>query len=315
MKPSLISVQVRHFQAFCTLADRKCLDAAATACRSRLPPTLSRKEGEKIGKMTHPEDDQTLVTIIGSGTCVPSLARSSCSVMIETGGRKLLLDSGPGTMRRLLEAGTEVFDISFIFFSHFHPDHTGELVPFLFANKYPDGNRRQTLLTLAAGKGFADFYQGLKKVYGDWIVLAPGLLDILEFDNTASDSRNFGGFTVDTLPVEHRDESIAYRITDARGRSVVYSGDTDFSENLIALAKDAELLICESALPDGLKAHGHLTPSLAGTIASQAGVRKLVLTHFYPECETVDIEKECRKSYTGPLVLAEDLMKIELGRQ
>jgi ribonuclease BN (tRNA processing enzyme) len=51
---------------------------------------------------------------------------------------------------------------------------------------------------------------------------------------------------------------------------------------------------------------------LAGEIASLANVRKLVLTHFYPECDLVDIEKQCRKTFAGPLVLAEDLMKIEL---
>ena len=93
---------------------------------------------------------------------------------------------------------------------------------------------------------------------------------------------------------------------------MVYSGDTDFSHNLVNLSRNADLLICESALPDDLKVKGHLTPSLAGEIASLANVRKLVLTHFYPECDLVDIEKQCRKTFAGPLVLAEDLMKIEL---
>jgi ribonuclease BN (tRNA processing enzyme) len=93
---------------------------------------------------------------------------------------------------------------------------------------------------------------------------------------------------------------------------VVYSGDTDYSDNLVYLAKDSDLLICESALPDQLKVDGHLTPSLAGKIATRANVKKLVLTHFYPECDQADIEKECRKTYSGPLVLAEDLLKIEL---
>ncbi|MBW1758819.1 MAG: ribonuclease Z, partial [Deltaproteobacteria bacterium] len=72
------------------------------------------------------------VTILGSGTCVPSLERSSCSVLVEIGNSKILFDSGPGTMRRLLEAGTTIFDVSVICYSHFHPDHTSELVPFLF---------------------------------------------------------------------------------------------------------------------------------------------------------------------------------------
>jgi ribonuclease BN (tRNA processing enzyme) len=119
---------------------------------------------------------------------------------------------------------------------------------------------------------------------------------------------------VESAPVEHNEESLAYRITSAGGDSVVYSGDTGFSENLITLAKKADLLICESALPDDTGVEGHLTPSLAGEIATRAGVGKLVLTHFYPECDRVDIEQECRKTYSGALALAEDLMRIDVNR-
>jgi ribonuclease BN (tRNA processing enzyme) len=252
------------------------------------------------------------VTILGSGTCVPSLKRSSCSVLMRTDDNTLLFDSGAGTMRRLLEAGVEIFDVSFIFYSHFHPDHTGELVPFLFSNKYPDGSRRKKPLTLAAGKGFSTFYENLKFVYGHWIELDPDLLKIIELDNTNHDMRRFDDFKVESIPVEHNPESIAYRITAPHGVSVVYSGDTDFSDNLVTLSKDADVLICESALPDELKVKGHLTPSLAGEIAKRASVRKLVLTHFYPECDQADVKKECRKTYSGPLILAEDLMEIEI---
>jgi ribonuclease BN (tRNA processing enzyme) len=252
------------------------------------------------------------VTILGSGTCVPSLRRSSCSILVKIRGEFLLLDSGVGTMRRLLENGVEIFDVSFIFYSHFHPDHTAELVPFLFANKYPDGRRRKIPLTLMAGKGFVTFYNNLKQVYGRWIELAPDLLTIAELDNTGYDKRVFDNFKVESIPVDHNPESIAYRITNSAGKSIVYSGDTDVSENLITLSKDADLLICESALPDELKVKGHLTPSLAGEIADRANVGKLVLTHFYPECDQVNIEKECRKTYSGPLFLAEDLMQISL---
>jgi ribonuclease BN (tRNA processing enzyme) len=252
------------------------------------------------------------VTILGSGTCVPSLRRSSCSVLIKIKNQALLFDTGAGTMRRLLEANTEIYDISFVFYSHFHPDHTGEFVPFIFSNKYPDGTRRQIPITFVAGKGFSAFYNKLKMAYGHWIELAPGLFNILELDNTRYDMRRFDDFTVESIPVMHNDESIAYKITSSGGKSVVYSGDTDFSDNLITLSKDVDLLICEAALPDDLKVKGHLTPSLAGKIASNAQVNQLVLTHFYPECDDVDIEKECRKTYTGTLIIAEDLMKIEL---
>ncbi len=225
----------------------------------------------------------------------------------------MLFDSGPGTMRRLLRANTTIFDVDYIFYSHFHPDHTAELVPFLFATKYPDKGQRQTVLTLVAGVGFEDFFTGLKTVYGQWIELDPGLVEIIQMNTGSADLLRLKDFTVQSAPVEHSPESIAYRVTGPGGHSVVYSGDTDTSENLIALSKDADLLICESALPDDFRVKGHLTPSLAGDIATRAGVKKLVLTHFYPECDQADIEQECRKTYDGPLVLAEDLMEIEIG--
>ena len=259
-------------------------------------------------------DDQLeiAVTILGSGTCVPSLERSSCSVLMQIKDSLLMFDSGPGTMRRLLEAGHTIFEIDFLFYSHLHPDHSGELVTLLFANKYANGFRRQHPLTIVAATGFKTFFNHLKTAYGAWIELAPEMFNIIELNNRAPDAWHFDDFAVASQPVEHIDSSIAYRVTSPGGRAVVYSGDTDVSENLVTLSKDADLLICESALPDELKVAGHLTPSLAGEIAARANVGKLVLTHFYPQCDLVDIEQVCRRTYPGPLVLAEDLMQIKL---
>ena len=259
------------------------------------------------------QDKPLGLTILGSGTCVPSLERSACSAILKINNTRLLFDLGPGTMRRLLDADTRILDIGFIFFSHFHPDHTGELVSFLFASKYPGANRRKNPLTIIAAKGFSDFFNGLKQVYGEWIDLEPEVLSFIEMDNTALDLHRFSDFVLKSIPVMHRKESVAFRVESDEGISIVYSGDTDYSENLIRLAAGADILICESALPDHLKVEGHLTPSLAGKIAAAAGVKKLVLTHFYPECDTADIEGQCRKTYTGPLILARDLMKIDLG--
>jgi ribonuclease BN (tRNA processing enzyme) len=256
-------------------------------------------------------DKLPALTILGSGTCVPSLARSACSALVHANHSRLLFDLGPGTMRRMLETDTRIFDVGFICISHFHPDHTGELASFLFASKYPAANRRKAPLTILAAKGFTDFFNGLKQVYGEWIELAPEIFSIIELSNTGPDMHRFEDFVLKSIPVIHRKESIAFRFESADRISIVYSGDTDFSENLIDLAAGADILICESALPDHLKAEGHLTPSLAGKIATAAGVKKLVLTHFYPECDTADIEGQCRKTYAGPLVLARDLMRIE----
>ena len=243
---------------------------------------------------------QTSVTILGSGTCVPSLQRSSCAILVETGASRLLFDSGPGTMHRLLSTGISLFDIDFIFYSHFHPDHSGELVPFIFATKYPDSSRRRTPLTMAGGYGFHRFINGLKAVYGDWMSLPEGMLRLVELEKEGPARRQFTSFSVETMPMNHREESLGYRITDSGGRSIVYSGDTDTTQNLVSLATGADLLVCESAMPDELKVPGHLTPSLAGDLATRAHVKKLVLTHLYPECDQVDLKAQCRRTYQGP---------------
>jgi len=232
---------------------------------------------------------------------------------MEVGSTRLLFDSGPGSMHSLLRAGITIFDIDFLFYSHFHPDHTGELVPVIFATKYPNSHRRKKPLTIVAAKGFHDFFDGLKSVYGEWLELPPGMLHIIELDNKSPDQRSFENFSVASRPMAHRPESIGYRISDRNGRSMVYSGDTDVCENLVSLARNVDLLICESAMPDELKVPGHLTPSLAGDMAARAGVKKLVLTHLYPECDRVDLVAQCRRTYKGSLVIAEDLMRITIG--
>ncbi|MGE0085466.1 MAG: MBL fold metallo-hydrolase [Desulfococcaceae bacterium] len=260
--------------------------------------------------MMNKQNRDIRITILGSGTCALSLRRSTCSVLMECREEKLLFDCGAGTMRRMLEAGTCVHDISFVFLSHFHPDHSGELASFLFSNKYPDASLRKKPLNLVGGKGITDFFRGLAGVFGPWIELDPSLFRIVEMNNGQPDQREFDAFTLRTAPVVHNPESIAFRVESPGGYSAVYSGDTDVSENLVTLAQNADILICECSLPDAIKVPGHLTPSLAGQMAAQSGVKKLVLTHFYPQCDDADIVYECRKSYAGPLVLAGDLMRV-----
>ncbi len=263
------------------------------------------------------------VTILGSGTCVPSLERSACAVLMETAGKRLLFDIGPGTMRRLLEAGRSIFDIDYLFISHFHPDHIGELVTFLFATRYPDITSRKKPLTLIGGPGFREFYNRLNALFHHWIEL-PGILNIIELDiieldtieldTSSSIGIEFDGFAIRAASVAHRPESVAYRVIPAHGGDAVYSGDTDYSENLIRLAEAADLLICESALPDEFKVEGHMTPAVAGRTATAAGVKQLILTHFYPQCDQADMKRQCRTTYDGPVMLAYDLMTLTVRK-
>lgn len=254
------------------------------------------------------------VTILGSGTCVPRLSRRASSMLVETGAAKILVDLGPGTMHRLLEYRLTIFDLTHIFITHFHPDHTAELVPLLFATKYPDGAARSHRLTVAGGAGLNNFYRGLRSAYGRWIELPEEQMAIQEIDTLSGEVLTYReGFKVTARPVDHRPESLAYRFADSRGHAVAYSGDSDACDTLVEVAREADLFICESAMPDDLKVPGHMTPSLAGRMAAEAGAKRLVLTHLYPECDGQDLVKQARRTYKGPVMVAEDLISFVLG--
>lgn len=252
---------------------------------------------------------QLITTILGSGTCVPSLERSSCSILIEGASTHLLLDAGPGTMGQLLKLGVQINDIDMILLSHFHLDHCAELAPFLFATKY-SGLHRTTPLVLVGGTGLVALLNQLNRAYDNTLEFPDNMLQVIELGESGSMDLGVDGIILDYTAVKHKPESRALRFTDEAGFSLVYSGDTDDCPQLVDLARGADLLICESAFPDDQKVPGHLTPSLAGTIATRAGVKKLVLTHFYPQCDGVDIKAQCRRTYDGPLIPAQDLLTI-----
>jgi len=255
-----------------------------------------------------------ILTILGSGTGVPTAERSACSFMLVTEGRQLLFDLGPGTVRRIVEAGFSLTGISGVFISHFHPDHVSELVALLFATKYPAAYRRRTPFHIVGAKGLRNLHGKLLDIFGEWIELEPGLMAIVELDTADADQFKGESFTVDSLPMNHIESSIGFRVTASDGTSLAYTGDTDVCENAVTLARGADLFICESALPDEMKVDGHLTPSLAGGIAARAEVKQLLLTHFYPECDAVDVEAQCRRTYRGPLIMARDLMRLHVKK-
>jgi ribonuclease BN (tRNA processing enzyme) len=250
--------------------------------------------------------------ILGSGTILPSASRSAAAYAVTVGGKTLLLDMGPGLLRRMAEANIEIDDVDMLFFSHFHPDHTGDFVPFIFASKYPVGPLREKDLNIVAPVGFGELYNGLIEVYGRWII--PESYDI-HIEEMGDGERDFGSFTLSTAKTNHNPESIAIRIDegiDEGGRSLVYTGDTDRSESLITLAKGASLILIDTAFPDDMKIPGHLTPTEAAEIAARAKVERVVPTHFYPPMEDVDIAGIFDSNFEGEVIVPEDLMVIDV---
>jgi ribonuclease BN (tRNA processing enzyme) len=246
--------------------------------------------------------------ILGSGTCVPSLERGSSGLVVKTDDKIILVDSGSGTLERLLRIGITYRDVDIISYTHIHPDHIADLVPFLFTCRYGELPRIKDLL-ITGGEGFIDFFNRLKLSFGAWIDADKYNLRLKEIVN---DTLPLGNLKITTRKPNHIKESVSYRIESSDGKSVVFSGDTDYCESLISLGQEADILVLECSFPDELKVNGHLSPSFAGKIATKAKCKKLVLTHFYPICEKYDLLGECRKTYTGDVILAKDFMRIRV---
>ena len=138
------------------------------------------------------------------------------------------------------------------------------------------------------------------------------IMGIEELGTQASEKRAYRHFNITTQPVNHTPNSLAFRVEGPSGKNFVYSGDTGFCDEIVELARDCDLLILECSFPDDEGKEGHLTPSSAGQIAHKAQTKRLLLNHFYPEVMKTDIPSECRKTYSGELILSGDLMHIHI---
>jgi ribonuclease BN (tRNA processing enzyme) len=249
------------------------------------------------------------ITILGTGTATPLLNRNASGLVIEAAGSRVLVDLGPGTLRRLCEADLDYKDIDIITITHFHPDHVSDLAPLLFASNYAYGPFREDTFLLIGPTGLEQFYEAFVKIYGHWIIPTGNRLIKKEMSAQAPDMFVSRGMTIRSTPAAHSPPAVSYRL-EAEGSSVTISGDTDISDNLVELANSVDVLVCECSMPEGSKIPGHLVPSEAGAIAEQARAKKLVLTHFYPPCDEVDVVDQASKTFSGEVIRAEDLMVI-----
>jgi len=244
--------------------------------------------------------------VIGSGTGIPSARRRSPALLVRWANQLHLFDCGAGTSRAMAEANLDVHQVDWLWLTHFHPDHTGDLGPLLFAARSPLYGRRKTL-HIGGAVGLRSFYRKLKDLYGRWVQLAPGLLQFYEIEPSTPATLNLGPGKITFFAMNHTEASIGYRLETANGKILCYSGDTDYCANAVQLASNADLFFCECSFPEHHRVEGHLTPRLAGRIAREANCKRLVLLHCYPICDETDIAGSCRLEYEGPVTVAEDL--------
>ncbi|MBL7085087.1 MAG: MBL fold metallo-hydrolase [Candidatus Omnitrophica bacterium] len=247
------------------------------------------------------------ITILGSGTGVPSLKRNAAGLIIRIANENLLFDTGPGTLKRLLEKGITYHDLDYILYTHFHTDHTLDLPAILFAAKYALSLRAKELTIIGPG-GLERFYNSLLNLYGDVIRPESYVVSLREIQE---EELKFGAYNIKTMRMDHAAESLGYRV-ESDGKVMVYSGDTDVCENIVKLGQNADILILDCSFPDEMKVKGHLIPQEAGRIAKACNCKKLVLSHFYPVCENNAIAKQASRTFKGEVIVASDLMSLNL---
>ena len=248
------------------------------------------------------------ITVVGSGTAAPRLSRRQSCVVVETGEETIFFDLGSGAVRGMLHAGLDPFTVDRIFFTHFHPDHTVDIVPLLFAIKYGTEEEREKSLILYGPEPFERFFGSITDVWGEWM-LGDYPTEISELPHDCPSPLDLSDLSVSWAPAEHRPESIAYRL-ETESYALVYTGDTEYSDSVVKLARGAHTLLIECSFPDGTPVPGHLTPSSAARIARESGVERVVLTHIYPPADALDLAQEVRRGYEGKIIVAEDGLKF-----
>jgi ribonuclease BN (tRNA processing enzyme) len=253
------------------------------------------------------------ITVVGSGTVVPRLARRQSCVAVETGGEMLVFDLGSGAVRGMLHARLDPFAVDRVFFTHFHPDHTVDIVPLLFSIKYGAEEERTRPLNLAGPEPFHRFWNSVLDVWGEFM-LGNYPTHVSELPHECPSPLELPGCRVSWAPAKHRPESIAYRL-EAEGGALVYTGDTEYSESVVALARGAHTVLVECSFPDDSPVPGHLTPSGVARMAAEAGVRRVVLSHIYPAADELDLVSEVGRGYDGEVVVADDGLKFSLKEE
>jgi ribonuclease BN (tRNA processing enzyme) len=248
------------------------------------------------------------LAILGSGTAIPHPRRGASGyALIAPSGEVLLLECGPGSTRRWPRFGITFERVVVIATSHYHVDHCGDLPAVLFGRNVVEPSP-DTPLALIGPSGHRAHVAGIETLYGRAVEDSTGTRDVIEMRDR--DVHTLGPFTIEAREVLHVTGALGFRIRCGE-RTLAFSGDSGICDPLVELCRGADLALLECSYPASRATTKHLNARTAGEAAVRAGLERVVLTHFYPMCDGVDIAAAVRDAgYRGELVLAEDDMLI-----
>ncbi|KAA5837287.1 MBL fold metallo-hydrolase [Saccharopolyspora hirsuta] len=244
------------------------------------------------------------LTILGCSGSIPGPDSPSSGYLLESGGTRIALDLGNGTLGAM-QRFIDPFALDALFFSHLHPDHCADFGALAVLRRYhpnPPGYGSARLRVIApedAPQRFAALYapNAAERAETD-------LSDVFEFIPVSAEPVRIGPFEVRAMPVAHLCESWGFRVA-AEGKVLAYTGDTGPCPQLADLAADADVLLSEASwadfpdAPDGV----HLSGRQAAEVAKTAGARRLLLTHVVPWADGGAILAEAKAVFDGPTEL------------
>jgi ribonuclease BN (tRNA processing enzyme) len=273
-------------------------------------------------------DKGVALQVLGSGGPELQDRRASSSYLVWSYSRaRVLVDAGGGSALRFGESRATMSQLSAIFFSHLHVDHTGDFAALIKSSWFEDRNRELPIYGPPGNEYFPATTEFVREFFGDHgayrylsellVAGEQGSYKMQPHDVIAEDKPvvvfQKGDLTASAVRVIHGGApALAWRI-DMGGKSIVFSGDTNGDgEGLPRLAKNADIFVAHNAVPEGasgIERRLHMPPSVIGQIAAKADVKQLVLSHrmlrtLGKEDETL---AQIKKQYKGPVSFANDL--------
>jgi len=250
--------------------------------------------------------------ILGSGCSVPQPKRSSPAFWLETSAGTILLDMGADAAHRMAQEHLDWPALDAIWISHFHLDHLAGLAPFLFSTKWsPQTQSRTKPLSVFGPPGLRDLVHKLDDLNNYRLFEQSFALRIVEIE-PAAEFEIFQNLRGRTLPTPHTRESLALKLTDKNGRSIVYTSDTGISAELGLFAAGVDVLLMECSFRRNKPVPTHLELVESMRLAAACEPGRLVLTHFYPEWDGIDVVGEANQLWAGRTIEATDGLRLEI---
>ncbi len=246
------------------------------------------------------------LTILGSGTNMHP-RRAAAGYLVET-DRPLLLDLGPRTLGNLLRTRVDRHRITHLLFSHFHADHFSDFITFYFdAVIHSKLVRRRPDLTIIGPRGGRRLFGTIIKTFPVFRE-APFRTTIEEVED---ETFRIGATRVTAQSVEHtpRLHCLGYRLAH-EGRTLAYSGDSMYCEELVSLCDGSDLAILDCSYPTNRPGPAHMHAGDCGRVAQEAKVRRLILSHFYGDADRFDVARQAARAFEGRITKARDLLRV-----